>query len=110
MVQHLKNGSQPDEVGVGADLIASLRAKGGAFGVKLSSDDFSAMNVGKTITSIRTVIWMDTHFKLVGDHVPNSRSGEIHLEKQEIKGIYNEYKDHFDAGKTISCNCSWCWR
>jgi hypothetical protein len=104
MVKHLKNGSQPDEVTVGAVLVNSLRAKGGAYGVKLSNDDFSAMNVGKTITSIRTVIWMETHFKLVGDHVPNSKNGEIHLEKQEIKGIYNEYKEYFNAGEAMSCS------
>ena len=101
MVQHLKNGIQPDEVAVGASLVASLRAKGGAYGVKLDSEDFTAMNVGKTISSIRTVIWMDAHFKLVGDHVPNSGKGEIHLEKQEIKGIFNEYKEECSAyGRT----------
>jgi hypothetical protein len=101
MVQHLKNDSQPDQVAVGASLVASLRAKGGAYGVKLNNEDFSAMNVGKTITSIRTVIWMEAHFNLVGDHVPNSRNGEIHLEKQEIKGIFREYKDEFNAGETM---------
>ena len=42
MVQHLKNGIQPNQVAVGSELVASLRAKGGAFGVKLSNDDFSA--------------------------------------------------------------------
>lgn len=97
MVQHLKNGNQPEKARVSSALVANLKTKGGLFGVKLSNDDFTAMNVGKTIAAIRTAIWMDAHFKLIGDHVPNSSSGEIHLEKQEKKSIFNEYKAIFDA-------------
>jgi hypothetical protein len=76
-------------------LIKSLQKTGAAFGLKFSVDDVTAVNLAHTALSVYTAVWLETFFKLVGDKQPNTHS-EIHLEKQEKKSIYEEYKKDFE--------------
>jgi hypothetical protein len=73
-------------------MVKMLQRKGASFGLKFSMEDVTAVNIKHTATSVMTAVWMENFFNLTGDQIPNS-NGQIHLEKQERKSIYNEYAE-----------------
>ena len=77
-------------------IIKNLVKQGSAYGLKISQEDITAAMLPSTVLSCYSAVWMERFFKLTGDAVPNS-DGEIHLEKQEKKSIWTEYKEDFQS-------------
>lgn len=89
-------------------LVQHIEKNGAKFGIKLSSSEVTAVNVASTLRSVFAAVWMHNFFQLTGDPMPNT-DGEIHLEKQDIKGIYEEYEADFEEkGRNPLCYQSFC--
>jgi hypothetical protein len=107
MVLALKNrdaASKIDErTTVSAAAVRRLKKSGGKYGIKFDHTDNTAVNIAKTLRSVYAAVWMEEFFKLTGDPMPNT-NGELHLEKQEMRSIWLEYFEDFEAkGRAPLC-------
>jgi hypothetical protein len=59
-------------------------------GRNLTEQQLAALAIPNTEFSLACYAWMDSWFRQIGDMMPNTT--EIHLEPQEITGIWEEYK------------------
>ena len=57
--------------------------------VKISKEDVGMMKVPNSPENMLCCAWLENHFILIGDDMPNG--GEIHLDSQDKKDIYNDY-------------------
>jgi hypothetical protein len=89
------NGEQfRSNAALSPSLIKQLNKTGGAFGLRISNDEVNSANIGKGMKNIFAAVWMNEFFQMTGDPMPNT-DGEIHLEKQEKKSIWEEYASDF---------------
>lgn len=92
--------------------VQALMKQGSKYGLTMTREEATASTCGSSALSIITAIWMEKYFKLtgiifrmfqhsltpplIGDPMPNT-DGEIHLDKQEKKSIWLEYRNEFVA-------------
>jgi hypothetical protein len=61
-------------------------------GRELSQEQWAALTIPHTVNALACYSWMDCWFRSIGDLIPNSSNLEIHLEPQDIKEIWDEYR------------------
>jgi len=61
-----------------------------AHGVRLSKLQLAALQLPNTPDSLACFAWLEFHFDMVGDCIPNT-DGEIHLEPTKVCDIFDEY-------------------
>ena len=59
----------------------------------INAQEAALINSANSVKAFTATAWMEWFFDLVGDKIPNS-GGDIHLEPQAKKSIYEEYKQN----------------
>lgn len=72
-------------------LLAGLRRIARSYGIHLTQRQVAAAAIPNSPLVLTAFGWMNDHFKMVGDYMPNL-GGEIHLEPIHIVEIYGEYR------------------
>lgn len=93
-MQSLKVGEENDDKLVAPSLVKYIDRVTKHYGLPLTRTEVTASNLSLSLKSVYTAVWMERFFRLTGDPMPNT-DGEIHLEKQEMKGIWREYQEDF---------------